>query len=627
MAFVGTSFAADTTPNQFTFLDRLYVEPTPSLVSGPVTILGIAAPAPVSVVGGSYSVGCTGTFTTSPGTVTNGQSICVSLTPSPQQGAAVDAQLTVGGISDYFSAITDPDTQLPSLLPFANGFGRLKVLDWSHPRAASNPLVLDIADSATELRTAKTALGAVMAGMSSTITNIGASVMAYVRDGKLYFFFLNASEGTTKVTQLTTYGDVCAVQQAIGSYYLSARAWFLFSRAGADGICGTVDDVYVFDSNQSGTAPGTAGVLNVDPIYKPTTTGNPGIVDGFLTMESSPQVALTHRDNNFATPVALVNLASSDSERLEQTLRNYFIKVTPLGQTAPQLFRYDETQDVDLVRLHGESHPFLSGPLYTFVNSTGSDGGVANGTYDGSNVFFADGNSLLRMPLNETLTGQVQQVATASQTITRIQVPTYSQDLLIFTAYDSSGNGGVYSVSKTATNAIPTLLQASDSVTAATLVAVSPGVVWINLTRKSDGITTALRINADGTGTTTTANAYWAGYTAPTTVDVGNAQFDEAHGLNPQSMLLAVVGSGYVSLRAVDPATGSTVATMGRINNVAAGTQVSGHGFGRYAGITATISRGAASDTDVFYLDTQTAYSLKGAGNVTGKDDFFLGGN
>ena len=51
----------DTTPNAFTFVDQTSVAKSAVIESAPVTITGLTGAASVTVTGGEFSVGCTGT--------------------------------------------------------------------------------------------------------------------------------------------------------------------------------------------------------------------------------------------------------------------------------------------------------------------------------------------------------------------------------------------------------------------------------------------------------------------------------------------------------------------------------------------------------------------------------------
>ena len=97
--------AADTTPDQFTFTDQENVDRDTVITSGPVTIAGINAAAAISVANGEYSIDG-GAFTSTAGTVTNGQEVAVRHTSSANSGSVVTTTLTVGGVSDAFSSST-----------------------------------------------------------------------------------------------------------------------------------------------------------------------------------------------------------------------------------------------------------------------------------------------------------------------------------------------------------------------------------------------------------------------------------------------------------------------------------------------------------------------------------------
>jgi YVTN family beta-propeller protein len=103
----GTSIV-DTTPAPFAFTDVTGVPIVSEQTSAPVTITGISAPAPISVAGGSYSIGCIEPYGTAPSTVLNTQTVCVRHTASSAYATAVNTVLTVGGVSDTFTSTTMP---------------------------------------------------------------------------------------------------------------------------------------------------------------------------------------------------------------------------------------------------------------------------------------------------------------------------------------------------------------------------------------------------------------------------------------------------------------------------------------------------------------------------------------
>jgi hypothetical protein len=96
---------ADTTPDAFTLTDRIDVELDTLTQSDPITISGIDAATSISISGGEYSIDG-GTFVSTSGTVTNGQSVIVQQTSSSTSKTTTDTVLTVGGVSDTFSVTT-----------------------------------------------------------------------------------------------------------------------------------------------------------------------------------------------------------------------------------------------------------------------------------------------------------------------------------------------------------------------------------------------------------------------------------------------------------------------------------------------------------------------------------------
>ncbi len=110
---------SDTTPEPFDFGVNGNATANSFDVSPAVTITGITVPVAISVDGSAqargYSIGCSGTFTATAGTIENGQSVCVRhATGSP--GTRIVTTLTVGGVTGSFESVvpapmidTEPD--------------------------------------------------------------------------------------------------------------------------------------------------------------------------------------------------------------------------------------------------------------------------------------------------------------------------------------------------------------------------------------------------------------------------------------------------------------------------------------------------------------------------------------
>lgn len=104
-----TTPASDTTPSAFSFADQTGVTKNTAITSAAITVAGINAAATISVTGGTYQIG-SGSFTSTAGTVTNGQTVQVKHTSSNSGGTAVNTTLTIGGVSDIFTSTTTGDT-------------------------------------------------------------------------------------------------------------------------------------------------------------------------------------------------------------------------------------------------------------------------------------------------------------------------------------------------------------------------------------------------------------------------------------------------------------------------------------------------------------------------------------
>ena len=103
---VTTIIPPDTTPDAFTFLDAKGVPLSTVQTSAPITVAGITAAAPISVTGGTYSVGCGTVYGSAAGTVTNGQTVCLRHTSSATVATVTNTVLNIGGVTGVFMSTT-----------------------------------------------------------------------------------------------------------------------------------------------------------------------------------------------------------------------------------------------------------------------------------------------------------------------------------------------------------------------------------------------------------------------------------------------------------------------------------------------------------------------------------------
>jgi len=98
---------ANTQPAPFAFSARFGVEQSTLVQSEAVAVQGINAPAPIAVSAGSeYSIGCSGSFSAAPGSILNGDVVCVRHTSAAGYGLNTATTLTIGGVSGRFESTT-----------------------------------------------------------------------------------------------------------------------------------------------------------------------------------------------------------------------------------------------------------------------------------------------------------------------------------------------------------------------------------------------------------------------------------------------------------------------------------------------------------------------------------------
>jgi len=119
MTFTVNQLALDGVPDQFTFTD-LTNQSLSSLAYASATITGIATTVTASYSGdtGGFRIGNSGSFTTADKTLTNNQVVQVQLSTSASHGTSTNATITIGGVSDTFTATTIAADTTPDSFTF-----------------------------------------------------------------------------------------------------------------------------------------------------------------------------------------------------------------------------------------------------------------------------------------------------------------------------------------------------------------------------------------------------------------------------------------------------------------------------------------------------------------------------
>jgi hypothetical protein len=115
----------DASPSVFSFAPQTAVAATTTLTSSTAAILGLTAPAAISIENGFYSIGCSGLFTAVSGTISNGQTVCVQHLSSALAGGVTTTTLKVGAVSANFVSTTLSSAPPPVVQATATNFFRL----------------------------------------------------------------------------------------------------------------------------------------------------------------------------------------------------------------------------------------------------------------------------------------------------------------------------------------------------------------------------------------------------------------------------------------------------------------------------------------------------------------------
>ena len=90
-------------PTAFAFAPAI-AAPNTVITSDAITPGGFDIPVPITVSAGSYSIGCTATFVTAPGSIAPRQSVCVRHTTAATPGTLFTTTLTIGGVVGTFTS-------------------------------------------------------------------------------------------------------------------------------------------------------------------------------------------------------------------------------------------------------------------------------------------------------------------------------------------------------------------------------------------------------------------------------------------------------------------------------------------------------------------------------------------
>lgn len=95
----------DTAPSAFTFTDVTGATTATVYTSNTITLAGMNAAAAITITGGTYSING-GAFVSTAGSVVNNDTVRARVTSSGSASTAVNAVVTIGGVSDTYTVTT-----------------------------------------------------------------------------------------------------------------------------------------------------------------------------------------------------------------------------------------------------------------------------------------------------------------------------------------------------------------------------------------------------------------------------------------------------------------------------------------------------------------------------------------
>lgn len=354
--FVSNAAAAgpDTNPNPFSFTDRTGVTADTLITSNAVTIQGIDAPAPVTVSGGEYSIGCGGTFTASAGAISANQMVCVRHLSSSQGGTTVNTTLTVGGASDIFSSTTAaaPADTTPDAFTF---FDRTAV--------AASSVITSNSVSVTGINTAAniSVTGGEYSVNSGTFT---ASAGTINNNDSLRVRHTSAASASTAINTTLSIGGISDI--------------FTSTTAAESGTPDTTPDSFSF-TDATGADPGVAVISNVI-----TVAG----IDAAAAISIAGGGAYSVNNATFTTaPGTVVN---GDTVRVRQTSSSF-------GQTVSATLTIDAVSDIFSVTTRPST---ANDEVPGTIAPGGSSGSVPNSSGQAVSLALSTGSlsSLARVP-------------------------------------------------------------------------------------------------------------------------------------------------------------------------------------------------------------------------------------
>lgn len=344
---------------------------------------------------------------------------------------------------DFLAEPATPITAVPSLLPFRNSVGDLRL-------TGVNAAVVDAAQSGSVPENSpgqdanyRIFFAADYVAASGTLSKVRYARLAYIQSGVVYVVDLEGLGPIYAPTQISSITDACALEDKSDDPADPDNSVLYVRTAGPNGTCDTYynynyggggvevvigeilippydDEFHMIrlDGTELDTDYTTTGIRQVvHEIRDPST----GAITGFLTVEtdaSDPQAPVDRvfrRDANLAAPATPIQdspvVPPYYTVEAEGVAFDKVYVAIPSGQSTAALHRYNAS-----------TNSFTA--LYNYSSGSSSYCLLCASTYDANTFYFADGRSIRKVShagasasLVSTATGQVTELRKAGSSL------------------------------------------------------------------------------------------------------------------------------------------------------------------------------------------------------------------
>lgn len=267
-------------------------------------------------------------------------------------------------------------------------------------------------------------------GAGGEVTDLHQAVLPYVKNGRLRRVSLLKSE-TPSPRQFSSETQACGVVLTFADFRNTANSGVFYSAAGADGNCGTNDDVERFTRLGAGRSAAPISLAANQRVLAPLYNRRTGAISGYV-LKTGARIDRTDPLLAVVEPIMTLAAASEPVDTVQEpSLRSLYLITRKSG-------------DAGNARIYRYSGSTLSAPLYSFGNAYADQSDV-----NGRSLFVIDGNQIIALDHRATaartlatnpliLGGTLAAVSRNAVLVNRTDFTTFSSHLTAFSLADGS---------------------------------------------------------------------------------------------------------------------------------------------------------------------------------------------